>query len=234
MERKNKCSGSGSGSGSLKMKKPERKITEKNRRNNMNFLYSHLFSLIPPHLISKGGAQVSDRVDRAIDYIQTLKDSLEMNKKKKEQLLSKKRSFQHTKTNIVRQSLDVQIQEMSPDLDAVLVTGLKNHSDFCDVVQLLERYSTEVALANFSSSGHSIFHLRHKKMEADEMSKRIKNLIEGSSKMKELELELELGNDDIDINGSSSSSSNISKWDFDIQSTLWEWELEMLPMNMLS
>ncbi|KAI3728656.1 hypothetical protein L6452_17295 [Arctium lappa] len=216
------------------MKKPERKITEKNRRNNMKFLYSHLFSLIPPHLISKGGDQVTDRVDTAIHYIQTLKASLEMNKNKKEHLLSKKRSYQHTKTNI---SLDIQIQEMSPDLDAVLITGLKNHSDFCHVIQLLDQYSTEVALANFSSSGHSIFHLRHKKIEAEEIAKRIKILIEGSSYMKELELELglelelELGNDNID---GSSSSSNISIWDFDFQSNKWGWELEMLPMSILS
>lgn len=107
---------------------------------------------------------MSDRVDRTIEYIQSLKSSLEMSQIRKEQLSStKKRSHESTNSNKYK-SIDIQIHEMSPDLDVVLITGLTTQSDFYDVVRLLDQYSSEVALANFSSSGHSTFHIRHKKV----------------------------------------------------------------------
>ncbi|CAH1414605.1 unnamed protein product [Lactuca virosa] len=198
------------------MKKPERKVTEKIRRNQMKFLYSRLFSLIPPHLISKGGDQVSDRVDRTIEYIQSLKSSLEMSQIRKEQLLStKKRSHENTNSNKSK-SIDIQIHEMSPDLD----------------------YSSEVALANFSSSGHSTFHVRHKKIETEEMSQRLMILLQGYSNVKELgndqgfSNELELGNDY--ASSCDQFESNLNIWDFDFQSNVWGWELEGLPMSITS
>ncbi|GKA48672.1 achaete-scute transcription factor-related protein [Tanacetum coccineum] len=69
----------------LKLKKPERKIIEKNRRIKMKFLFSRLFSLIPPNYLSKRG-DTSDRVDSAIEYIQALKTNLDMIKNKKDKL----------------------------------------------------------------------------------------------------------------------------------------------------
>nr|XP_043606263.1 transcription factor bHLH162-like [Erigeron canadensis] len=211
----------------LKMsKKPARKDIEKNRRNHMKFLTSQLFSLIPTHYMSKGGDQVSDRMDRAIEYIQSLKTNLEMIENKKEKLLSRKRSHEHIQTNnSSNSSHDIQIHEMSHDLDVVLVTGLKNHSSFCDVVQLLDQYSAEVALANFSSCGHSTFHIRHKKIEADGICKRIKQKLEGSTVMEFKE------------NASSFWSqpdSDLSVWDFDVHSFMWGLELEVLPPSIFS
>ena len=178
------------------LKKPERKIIEKNRRNQMKSLYSNLFSLIPPNIFSKvfrllllliclftfktfnsliyflltilyiQEGDVSDRVDRAIEYIQMSKTNLDMLKNKKEKLSSsRKRSHQHTKMiKNVCKPVDIQIHEISHDIDAVLVTGLENHSSFCDVVWLLSRYSAEVTVANFSSNGHSTFNIRQKKV----------------------------------------------------------------------
>ncbi|KAL4569916.1 hypothetical protein LXL04_025563 [Taraxacum kok-saghyz] len=212
------------------MKKPERKVTEKIRRNQMKFLYSRLFSLVPPHLISKGGDQVSDRVDRTIEYIQSLKSSLEMSEIRKEELSSrKKRSHENTKNNI---PIDIHIHEMSPDVDAVVITGLKSQSDFYDVVRLLDRCSSEVALANFSSYGHSTFHVRHKKIKTEEMSQRLMILLQGSSNTEEP------GNDFASSSDQLESNLNVldfdvqsNVWDFDFQSNVWGWELEGLPMS---
>ncbi|GJR65749.1 achaete-scute transcription factor-related protein [Tanacetum coccineum] len=112
MEGSIKCSASD-------LKKPERKIIEKNRRNQMKSLYSNLFSLIPPNIFSKEG-DVSDRVDRAIEYIQMSKTNLDMFKNRKEKLSSRKRSHEHTKLiNNVCKPVDIQIHEMSHDIDAV-------------------------------------------------------------------------------------------------------------------
>ncbi|PWA56300.1 achaete-scute transcription factor-related protein [Artemisia annua] len=154
----------------------------------MKSFYSNLFSLIPPNVFSKEG-DVSDRVDRAIEYIQMSKTHLDMLKNKKEKLsASRKRSHEHTKMiNYVCKQVDVQIHEMSHDIDAVLVTGFENHSSFCDVLWLLNRYSAEVTLAMFSSNGYSTFHIRKKKIEAQDICKRLMSLLEGSLNVKELE-----------------------------------------------
>ncbi|KAK1408792.1 hypothetical protein QVD17_40840 [Tagetes erecta] len=194
-------------------KKPERKIVEKNRRNHMKFLFTHLFSLIPPHIISKGGDQVADRVDRAIDYIQILKNNLDMNMNKKNKLLlSHKRSHQHMKTmDSERISLDIQIHQITHEVDALLVTGLEKHSSFCNVVRFLNQYSTEVTLANFSCSKHSTFHICQKKIEAEEICKRLKNLVEN---MKELgdDTNASCHNEQVDL--------DLSVWDFDFYSNI--------------
>ncbi|MFS7944383.1 putative transcription factor bHLH family [Helianthus anomalus] len=196
-------------SSALTMEKPERKIVEKNRRNQMKLLYSRLFSLIPPHIISKEGDHVADRVDRTIDYIQTLKTSLEMNQNKKDKLLSKKRSHEHMEMiNNLGISLDIQIHEMTHDHDAVLVTGLKTHSSFCNVVRFLDQYSTEVTLASFSSSGHSTFHIRQKKIGADDICERLKKLVENK----------ELGDNNTNaLFCNELADLDLSVWDFDIQ-----------------
>ncbi|XP_076890102.1 transcription factor bHLH162-like [Bidens hawaiensis] len=164
------------------LNKPERKIIEKIRRNQMKDLFTSLFSLIPnPHIMTKEG-DLADRVERTIDYIQTLKSNLEMIENKKDKLLSKKRSNEHTEMiNSECISLNIQIHEMTHDHDAVLVTGLKTHSSFCNVVRFLDQYSTEVTFANFSNVGHSIFHIREKKIGADDLCKRLKNLVENKN-----------------------------------------------------
>ncbi|KAK1437983.1 hypothetical protein QVD17_03784 [Tagetes erecta] len=206
-----------------RLQKLERKVIEKNRRNQMKFLYSHLYSLVPPNFKFKGTHnRVSDRVDTTIDYIKTLENNLEMSKNKKEKLLSIKKSNEHmTKTNNnCCKSLDIQVHEISHDLDAVMVTGLNSYSIFCDVVRLLSRYSAEVTHANFSSTGHSTFHVRQKKIEADEICKRLKNVGEGytNTNMKEL-------SDAFDFCNEVINQDLLSVWDFDIQSNVWGWEL---------
>ncbi|XP_076917901.1 transcription factor bHLH162-like [Bidens hawaiensis] len=201
--------------------KPERKIIEKNRRNQMKKLYCHLYSLVPHHFISKAGNGVTDRVDRTIEYIQTLKSNVEMSKNKKEKLLSKKRTQEHIArvNKVCSDSLDIQIQEISHDLDAVLVTGLNDYSSFCGVVRLLGQYSAEVTLANFSSTGHSTFHIRQKEIEADDVCKRLKNLAGGySNGIKELDEALFCNEVDPDL----------SIWDFDFQTSVWGCELGMI------
>ncbi|GKC41397.1 ribonuclease H-like domain-containing protein, partial [Tanacetum coccineum] len=169
-----------------KSKKPERKIIEKNRRNQMKFLYHNLFSLIPPNIFSKESG-VSDQVDKTIEYIQMLKTNLEIIKNKKEKLSSRKRLIEHTEMiNNAYKPINIQIHEMSHDVDVVLVIGLKDYTSFCDVVLLLVQYTTEVTHASFSSSGHSIFHIRQKKVEAQDIRKKLKSLLEGTYNMREL------------------------------------------------
>nr|GMD85823.1 transcription factor bHLH162-like isoform X2 [Ipomoea batatas] len=67
--------------------KLERKHVEKKRRDNLKFLYNHLFSLLPTHHISPGTMALPDQVDKAVNYIKTLQIQLEKSKQKKQELL---------------------------------------------------------------------------------------------------------------------------------------------------
>ncbi|KAI3787353.1 hypothetical protein L1987_41765 [Smallanthus sonchifolius] len=66
----------------------------------------------------------------------------------------------------------------------------------------------KVTLANFSSSGHSTFHIRQKKIEAEEICMRLKNLVEN----------MELGDNTIASFCNEEVDSDLSVWDFDFQS----------------
>nr|GEV87351.1 transcription factor bHLH162-like [Tanacetum cinerariifolium] len=170
---------------SLILHKPERKIIEKNRRNEMKFLYSQLLSLLPDHVTSKGCSQMSDRVNNAIQYIHILKVNLAKSKDKKEALLNRKRLHAYTSSESqvisTSQSLNIQIHDISPDVDVVLITGLKDHSIYCDILRFLDEYSTEVVHANFCAGGPSTFHVHHKKIEITEMYWRLHELFVRSS-----------------------------------------------------
>ncbi|GKA48671.1 achaete-scute transcription factor-related protein, partial [Tanacetum coccineum] len=174
---------------------------------------------------------VSNQVDRAIEYIQMLKTNLEIIKNKKEKLSSKKRLNEHTKMiNNECKPIDIQIHEMSHDVDVVLVTGLNDYTSFCDVVLLLAQYTTEV--------------------EAQDICKRLRSLLEGTFNTRELmnncpllyapitlpqpgwgsrnesrpqgieELEIYLQNEGNSVSyfNELDCESNLSIWDFDFQS----------------
>ncbi|MFS8024203.1 putative transcription factor bHLH family [Helianthus anomalus] len=132
---------------------PERKVIERNRRNNMKILYSQLFSLVPDRFKSEGIMEISERINETINYIESLKANIEKMKDKKKS---------HAAST--SQSLGIQIHEMSPDVDVVLITGLKNHSIFCDITRVLHQCSAEVRQANFSASGLCTFYVHGKKV----------------------------------------------------------------------
>ncbi|XP_042753326.1 transcription factor bHLH162 [Lactuca sativa] len=182
--------------------RPERKVIEKNRRNQMKFLYSQLFSLLPENVNFKGCPQMSDRLNEAIRYIETLKENLEKTKNKKEK--------DGASTS---QSFDIQIHEISSDIDVVLIFGLKTYSCYCDIIRTIDQYSTAVGYASFSTSGPSTFHVHQKKIEAAEMYRRLNELFEGFSK-KEVVL-------DVLAPTCNEEESNLDLWDFEISSDIW-------------
>ncbi|CAI9265216.1 unnamed protein product [Lactuca saligna] len=212
MERSN-CFGS-----SLIPERPDRKVIEKNRRNQMKFLYSQLFSLLPENLTFKGSPQMSDRVNEAIRYIETLKENLEKTKDKKEKHYSSNRLLHEPKGRdshlaSTSQSFDIQIHEISSDIDVVLIFGLKTYSCYCDIIRTIDQYSTAVGYASFSTSGPSTFHVHQKKIEAAEMYRKLNELFGGFSR-KEVVL-------DVLPPSCNEEESNLDLWDFEISSDIW-------------
>ncbi|GJY00524.1 achaete-scute transcription factor-related protein [Tanacetum coccineum] len=173
--------------------------------------------------ILNGG--VSDQVDRTIKYIQMLKTNLEIIKNKNEKLSSRKRLIEHTEMiKNACKPIDIQIHEMSHDVDVVLVIGLKDYTSFCDVVLLLVQYTTEVTHANFSSSGHSIFHIRQKKVEVLGF-----NILGWGSRnesrpqeIEELETCLQKDGNSVTYFNELDYESSLSIWDYDFQSNACE------------
>ncbi|XP_076886569.1 transcription factor bHLH162-like [Bidens hawaiensis] len=180
---------------------PERKVIEKNRRNKMKILYYQLFSLIPDHFKSKGTVELSERVNETIKYIESLKVNIEKMKNTKD------RNGASTS-----RSIGIQIHEMSPDVDLLLITGLTNQSTFYDTIRVLDHCGTDVTQANFSACGPSTFHVNRKKIEASDICRRLNGLLNGTSNVEEL---------DIHARSRMEEEENFDLWDFEICSNVW-------------
>ncbi|WOH05641.1 hypothetical protein DCAR_0625061 [Daucus carota subsp. sativus] len=190
--------------------KMERKYIEKNRRCQMKTLYFKLGSLLPRQHCKEGSA-LPDKIDEAVKYIQSLQLELEKLKDNKDKLMSRKREHScitdDTMSPIKKsRSPHLEIQEMGPDMDMVLVNGYDSFINFNEIIHVLHQQGAEVVQASFSSTGNSVFHILHPKFAGPtwryeataNISTRLNELIYGTSPSY---LELE---------------SNLDIWDFEI------------------
>ncbi|KAG6737519.1 hypothetical protein POTOM_059045 [Populus tomentosa] len=203
--------GSSSGRSNLSSTKTERRVREKNRRNQMKTLYSELNSLLPnkesmviylpPSLNScllmllrssllsctfheEEKQPLPDQIDEAISYIKSLEEKLEETKEKKESL-----------TFATSKSPQIKIQETGSALEIVFTIGLDNQFLFYEIISILHEEGVEVVSANSQALGDSIFHVVHAQESADglgaaRVTGRVNRLINGSTC--ELELDSEL------------------------------------------
>ncbi|XP_073061137.1 transcription factor bHLH162-like [Primulina eburnea] len=196
--------------------KIERKVIEKNRRNLLKILYSHLFSLLPTNHTSREALPLPDQIDEAVKYIESMKSKLENMRRKKESLLRRANlrtpelsltsDHQPTSTRLV------EVQDMGPNMDVILASGLADYSMFLAIIHnLLHRDGVEVANANFSVHGSSTIHVHRDKIQKSNSSY---GGATTSGGLKEL------------IGGSSSSEvveSQLNVCDYGIESNLWEY-----------
>ncbi|XP_028807822.1 transcription factor bHLH162-like [Neltuma alba] len=174
--------------------KVERKIIEKNRRNQMKILYSKLNSLLPDHN-PKEILPLPDQIDQAIDYIKSLEAKVKMAQEKREGLTGRKRPFAasssssviETKKTVAR-SPEIEIREVGSSLEIALITGLDNQFVFYEIVRILHEENIEVVSANSSLVGDSMHHVVHAEIGqssyqfgATKVSERIKRFVYGSS-----------------------------------------------------
>ncbi|KAL2457954.1 basic helix-loop-helix (bHLH) DNA-binding superfamily protein [Forsythia ovata] len=200
-----------SSSSSTRAPRIERKIVEKNRRNQMKTLYSNLLCVLPDHA-SKEEKPLPDQIDEAVTYIESLKMKLEKMKEKKEFLMPRKRSHSCITSEIQANTKSppplVEVQDMGPNMDVILVSGLDDLSKFYSILHFLHQDGIEVVNANFSIHGNSTIEILHDKVGksrmgfgATSMSRRLKDLICGST--------------------CSEVESNLDLWDYEIQSDIW-------------
>nr|WIE96084.1 basic helix-loop-helix transcription factor [Loropetalum chinense var. rubrum] len=192
--------------------KTERKIIEKNRRNQMKSLYSKLNSLLPKPTSNKEALSLPDQVDAAIDYIKSLQTQLEKSKEKKESLImGRKRLHSAGSSNQVPGTLKspkIAIQEVGSALEITLISGQENQFMFYQIIQLIHEEGAVVVNASFSTVGDSIFHVIHAEVGASTsgigaaiISERLNKLVHGSP---------------------SEVTSQLELWDYEICPETWE------------
>ncbi|CAL5406546.1 unnamed protein product [Camellia sinensis] len=202
--------------------KIERRIIEKNRRNHMKSLYSKLYSLLPNHDPSKEAVPLPDRLEEAEKYIKSLQMRLEKYKEKKETLLGRKKS--HSCITDFKQALkspQIEIREMGPAVNVVLISGQENKFIFHEIIRLIHEEGAEVVNASFSVIGKSIHHVVHAKIgefapkfEAARVSNRLREFANGS------------------ISDVESQSESL---EFGIQPNMWDFEIpQILPLGVYS
>ncbi|XP_027348195.1 transcription factor bHLH162-like [Abrus precatorius] len=191
--------------------KVERRLVEKNRRNQMKILYSKLYSLLPSYN-PKEALPLPDQVDEAINYIKSLEARVKMAKEKKESLQGRKRSRGDISSSAFAaagfaKSPQLEIHEMGSSLEVVLTCGLDNQFIFYEIIRMLHEEKIEVRSANSSLAGDSVLHVVHAEIPqsflqfgATKVSERLKRFVNGSSSDVEIQPELwdfEYGTDDM-------------------------------------
>ncbi|XP_061352159.1 transcription factor bHLH162-like [Gastrolobium bilobum] len=172
--------------------KIQRRVIEKNRRNQMKNLYSKLNSLLPNYH-SQEALPLPDQIDEAINYIKSLETKVKkMAQEKKEILMGRKRPRCGTLN-----SPKLEIHEMGSSLEVILDCEFDKQFIFKEIIRILHEENIEVISANSSLAGNSVLHVVHAKIRqsffqfgATKVSERLKRLVTGSVSDVETETEL--------------------------------------------
>lgn len=109
-----------------------------------------------------------NQVGEVVTYIESLKMKVEKMKEKKQSLFPRKRSQSCTTSEfqgITKSSPPlVEVHDMGPNMDVILVSGLDDLSKFYSILHLLQEDGIEVANANFSVHGNSTIQILHDKV----------------------------------------------------------------------
>ncbi|XVF25792.1 hypothetical protein REPUB_Repub13aG0244000 [Reevesia pubescens] len=139
----------------------DRKLIERNRRNQMKALYSNLNSLIPHH-DSRESTSLPDQLDEAANYIKRLQINLERMKERKDSLMGVERSTNATsRSSSGPNSPQIQIHEMGSSLVIGLTTVSNSHFIFNETIRILHEEGAEIFNASFSVVDDTVFHTIH-------------------------------------------------------------------------
>ncbi|KAL4293048.1 hypothetical protein HN51_043535 [Arachis hypogaea] len=183
----------GQASSSTKM---ERKIIERNRREQMKNLCFKLNSLLPNFNPKQTLPPRVDQIDEAIIYIKTLESRVEIAKEKKESLLNKgmkKRphdlagssAFDDETQGTSLKPPTIEIHERGSMLEIVLmISGFDNQFIFSEIIRILHEENIEVLSAISSRAGDSMIHVVHAENHlyqlgaTKEISERLKRFVD--------------------------------------------------------
>ncbi|KAL0699183.1 hypothetical protein Bca4012_055305 [Brassica carinata] len=151
------------------------KTIEKNRRIQMEDLYSELNSLLPQ--TSREPLPLPDQLDEAANYIKELQVNVEKKREMKRKLVmtAALNKLNSTGSSSMSSSVDVsvprrlpriEIQETGPILHISLVTNLEYKFMFHEIVRVLtEELGAEITHAGYSIVDDAVFHTFDCKVE---------------------------------------------------------------------
>ncbi|KAM7264071.1 hypothetical protein ACFE04_001754 [Oxalis oulophora] len=145
--------------------KTDRKLIEKNRRNQMKALCHQLNSLVPYHQTSRESTSLPDQLFEAANYIKKKQVNLERMKEKKSSLTRSNIARDGEIDNVGSSSPKVEIRAIGSTLEIILITGLDCHQHFFrETIRVLHEEGAEIVNANFSVVEDSVFHNIHSKV----------------------------------------------------------------------
>ncbi|KAL2331690.1 hypothetical protein Fmac_019271 [Flemingia macrophylla] len=183
--------------------KVERKIVEKNRRNQMKNLFSQLYSLLPNQEVMS----VGDQIDEAIKYIKILEARVKMMQEKKERLMEMQRNRSGCSSASEAQrsfkAPRIETHERGSSLKVILTCGVDNQFIFSEIIRILHEENVEVISANSSMVGDLILHVVHGEVRQSffqfgttKVREKLKWFVNGSTS--DMEMDSELGDFEIE------------------------------------
>lgn len=138
----------------------DRKLIERNRRNEMKALFCKLNSIMP-HQSSREANSRPDQIDEATNYIKNLQIKLEKMKEKRNNLKDIGTSKNNASMNMGFKSPQFKIQQMGSALEVVLVTGLDCQFMFNETIRVLQEEGSDVVNASYTVVENAVFHTIH-------------------------------------------------------------------------
>ncbi|MBA0811956.1 hypothetical protein Gohar_025967 [Gossypium harknessii] len=144
----------------------DRKLIERNRRNQMKALYSELNSLVP-HYNSRVHLSLLLFLllvyCEAANYIKRLQTNLERMKQRKDSLISGGQSMNiaSSRPGFSPKVPQIQIHEMGSSLVIGLTTDTHSRFIFNDTIRILHEEGADIVNASFSVVGNTAFHTIH-------------------------------------------------------------------------
>ncbi|XP_050207105.1 transcription factor bHLH162-like [Mercurialis annua] len=158
--------------------KLERKVLERNRRNQMKILLSHLNSLLPKHGPNKKSLPIPGLIDETTNYIKNQENKLKKLKEKKEKLISSRIKRPFTESTSALRPPRLQIKEMGCVLEIILINGSDNQIVFYDMIRILHEEGVDIASSSYSVAGNSIIHVVHAQKKGSNFSFNAAKIIE--------------------------------------------------------
>ncbi|PAN04859.1 hypothetical protein PAHAL_1G097400 [Panicum hallii] len=153
--------------------RPDRKTVERNRRNQMNALYSRLDQLVragsspssAPPAVQCGPPAMTrpDRLEEAAAYIRQTTERVERLKERKRELTAARAASSSQGSSSAGAAAEVEVQHLGSGLHAILVTGAppSDGASFHRAVRAVEEAGGEVQNAHFSVVGARAIYTIH-------------------------------------------------------------------------
>lgn len=104
-----------------------------------------------------------DHVDQAINYIEELKERVEVLKRRRDEIaqgpgVDSKKSM--PTTNTIKTSM-VQVRELGSTLEVILTSALQKKFTLQEVIKIIEEEGAQVVTVNYSTIGDIIYYTIH-------------------------------------------------------------------------